>query len=146
MKQEACLARNLASCFVIRVSALEACFKATGANSSALTDATRASDSALTARSCAPLELVRFSNSYIFFDHVVLLLNFRRAKLLDLIDRVLLLASLLHARKLHGHSARNFRLEMVTLAIYAEAVLARKTKEVFRRIFHEADLTKSATF
>ena len=80
------------------ISALEACLKATYANSSALTDATWASDSTLTARSCAPLELVRFSNSDIFFDHIVLFLNFCRAKLLDLVDRVLLLAPLLHAR------------------------------------------------
>ena len=98
VKQEACLARNFAGCFVIRVSALETSLKATCADSSTLTDATWASHSALTAWSCAPLEFVWFSYSDILLNHVVLLLNFCWAKLLYFIDRVLFLASLLHAR------------------------------------------------
>ena len=77
VKQETCLSRNLASCFVIGVSTLEACLKATGADSSPLTNATWPSDCTLTAWSSAPFELVRFSNSDIFLYHVVLLLNLR---------------------------------------------------------------------
>jgi hypothetical protein len=35
---------------------------------------------------------------------------------------------------------------MITLAIYAKTVLASETEEIFLRVFHEADITKLASF
>ena len=82
---------------MVGVSTLETRLKAADADSSSFTDATRASDRALTAWSCTPLEFVRFSNEDIFFNDVIVLLDFSRAKLLDFFDRVNFFASLLHA-------------------------------------------------
>ena len=97
MDEELCTARNLASSFVHRITTLEAGLKATRADSPALTTAPWPSDSVFTSRSGAPLQRLRFTDADVLLDHIVLFLDLGGAKLLDLLQRVVLFTPLLHA-------------------------------------------------
>ena len=99
MQQKPSFSAYLARRLVVRVTALEASLCATfGANCAPVAAATRSTDDWLTAWLGAPLELAWFAYTHILLDHIVLLLNFVWAELLDFFQGVAFFTPKLHAR------------------------------------------------
>lgn len=125
---------------MVGVTALEARLKAALADSAPIAAAARAADDLLAAGIRTPLKFAGFSDHHIVLDHLVLLLYLDGAKLLDLVDRVSLLAAKFHAGQLHGHTVRDFRAKVVTLAVNTELVPAFEREKVTSFVLYVADI------
>ena len=99
---------NLAGSLMVRISTLEASRETAWTDGSTLAAAARPTNYILAAGSCAPLKRLWFADAHILLNDVVLLLNLGRAESLNLLQRVVLLAPLLHAGQLHSLTVGDF--------------------------------------
>ena len=142
MNKEASLARDLACRFMVWVATLEAGGEAALTDGLASEATARPRDSKFTSWTCTPLKLSRFTNTNIFFNHLVLLLDLGTAEFLYLFESIHFLAAREHTWKLHSLAIGDFDSKMIALAVDTVTMPTFKREKVAFFIITEAYFTE----